>query len=671
MKIANRETLLGSLPAYKDEWVLVHPQQSVKNIIAEVLDAHRHNAKLYDLIALYFDSDDTEEICKTLYSFCKKNFRYKEETEDEQTTATPQGLLTWGKDVGVDCKHYSSFCGGVLDALNRVCGRNIDWNYRFASYRPFQKTPHHVFVVVNDDGVERWIDPTPGANEQIPIWQLDKKVKSIGMPLYRNIGGLGQAETMGLVVNPDVDVDNINYDGLGHYANAFGPHLGLTAYADYENSDGTDFNALANEINQRIAQGPQPGHTVDAAFVKWIFDNNVRFWNFYYQGGVFPGMADTVDKILPASWPRPVVTSDNRLTFDRDVEVDDYRNAEIHVLNAALQDLINRFDGAPYPLKPRDVKLFSQEHHWGNPNDPNANLFHERRGTSDVTKALHTINKVVNVVKNGVLKIVGAVPRNAFLGLVGINAFGMANHLMDHINAGKWSHISKIWKDLGGNPGKLQSTIAHGSTKPRIDDETHTVDENTLSGTIGAVQLAAILAAAAPIIAALMKFLGAEPKLTTQNQSYIDRLNAANPGHTFSVGPDGELLEDGLPALHIGTPEHQIRNIVAGVVVASVSFYALNRRTTGKKKKLLLPAAAGIGTYYALHFVDQMNNNKPAYNQPGAIPTTQTQYSAPSLNWQSVLQTGINIFQQSQSGQSSAAADYALPVDYTAGGDVA
>ncbi len=77
MQVANRETLLGALPGYKDQWLLIHPKQSVKNIITEVLESHKENERLYDLIALYFDDDDVEEICKGLFRFCKKNFRYK------------------------------------------------------------------------------------------------------------------------------------------------------------------------------------------------------------------------------------------------------------------------------------------------------------------------------------------------------------------------------------------------------------------------------------------------------------------------------------------------------------------------------------------------------------------------------------------------------------------
>lgn len=183
---ATRENLLGALPAFKDQWILIHPKQSVKDIIREVLESHQEFAPLYDRIALYFDADSIEEICTNIYDFLKKNIRYKEEKEEDQTTATPAGILS--RCYG-DCKHYSTFAGGVLDGIKRLTGKNIKWNYRFASYDPFNKSPHHVFTVVHDGPDEIWIDPTPGSDHNEPVWQVDKKVST--MALRRNIAGIG------------------------------------------------------------------------------------------------------------------------------------------------------------------------------------------------------------------------------------------------------------------------------------------------------------------------------------------------------------------------------------------------------------------------------------------------------------------------------------------------
>lgn len=181
----DKSTLLGTLPPYRDGWITIHPDQQVKDIIREVLNAHDEFAPYYDKIALYFDDTTIDRVCNKLYEFCKSEIAYDEESADDQTSALPTGILTRGKG---DCKHYAGFIGGVLDALNRQ-GAGIKWKYRFASYDVMNKTPGHVFIVVDDEGTEKWIDPTPGAANIMPTWITDKKISA--MPLRRNIAGTG------------------------------------------------------------------------------------------------------------------------------------------------------------------------------------------------------------------------------------------------------------------------------------------------------------------------------------------------------------------------------------------------------------------------------------------------------------------------------------------------
>lgn len=191
MSMVTAQGLLEVLPPYRDEWAIVEERQNVYDIIKGMLDSHREFAGYYDLIALYFDGPTTEDICENIYRFLVDNVKYREEKEAAQTTALPTGILMRGCG---DCKHYSQLAGGILDAINRLTGKNIKWSYRFASYDPLTRTPHHVFVVVFEpDGSEIWIDPTPGASDKEPVWQLDKKVNVSSMALYQNIAGVGKA----------------------------------------------------------------------------------------------------------------------------------------------------------------------------------------------------------------------------------------------------------------------------------------------------------------------------------------------------------------------------------------------------------------------------------------------------------------------------------------------
>jgi hypothetical protein len=91
----------------------------------------------------------------------------------------------------VDCKHYSGFIGGVLDAINRTGEYYYDWDYRFASESLIQPAPHHVFIVIKgSDGKEVWVDPVPGVGgyntRPFYFWKYDKKPQ--GMALERLSG---------------------------------------------------------------------------------------------------------------------------------------------------------------------------------------------------------------------------------------------------------------------------------------------------------------------------------------------------------------------------------------------------------------------------------------------------------------------------------------------------
>lgn len=172
-----KEVLLQRLPAYSNRSLTIAKNQTVGDIVQEVLAAHQAFATDYDAIAYDFDHGNDVDTAKILFSFLKNNVRYKVESEAKQTTKSPAAILA--TQTG-DCKHYSGFIGGVLDALKRS-GRKINWHYRFASYNVLDSLPGHVFVVLNENGKEYWIDPVLNTfNERLePTYILDKKPKQM------------------------------------------------------------------------------------------------------------------------------------------------------------------------------------------------------------------------------------------------------------------------------------------------------------------------------------------------------------------------------------------------------------------------------------------------------------------------------------------------------------
>ena len=136
--------------------------QSVGDIIQGILATHDKYKNEYDKISKSFLKDTPYKTGKAIFDFLKNNTHYVIESDNKQTLRSPSAILYLGAkpNVGLDCKSYALFIGGIIDSLNRKYKQGIRWTYRFASYKPFDKLPHHVFVVINPDtSNEIWVDP--------------------------------------------------------------------------------------------------------------------------------------------------------------------------------------------------------------------------------------------------------------------------------------------------------------------------------------------------------------------------------------------------------------------------------------------------------------------------------------------------------------------------------
>jgi hypothetical protein len=184
-----KEKILQQLPPFKNKDVLLEDNQTVHDIISEVCTAHKIFASNYDTIAKDFDRTTLREIGAALFSFCKRNIKYKVEPQRLQTTKSPAAIIALGDSIGGDCKHYAGFIAGVLDALKRR-GKKIDWEYRFASYNTFDKLPQHVFVVARENGREIWIDPV--------LDNLDQRLQPAHSPINKKVSSMALHRISGL-----------------------------------------------------------------------------------------------------------------------------------------------------------------------------------------------------------------------------------------------------------------------------------------------------------------------------------------------------------------------------------------------------------------------------------------------------------------------------------------
>jgi hypothetical protein len=175
--LINRNNILGRLTPYYGNKVKLTESQSTNDIIREILNAHKKYSSDYDKIAPQFWRGSVKASCKYVFNFLKKNVKYKIEPDSRQSVKSPAAILATGANGGYnDCKHYSLFFAGLLDAWKRS-GKNINFCYRFANYRFLDNKPHHVFVVVNSGGKEIWCDAVLNSFDEKKqyINKIDKK----------------------------------------------------------------------------------------------------------------------------------------------------------------------------------------------------------------------------------------------------------------------------------------------------------------------------------------------------------------------------------------------------------------------------------------------------------------------------------------------------------------
>jgi len=163
-----------------------------------ILNTHSKYASEYDKIADEFNAPTVKKICEKIYNYLHKYTHYVIESDDSQTLRSPAAILRLGANpkIGLDCKSYALFIGGVLDALKRA-GKKINWCYRFASYKMVDKVPHHVFVVVNPGTAnEIWVDPVikPFNNHKLYSFKIDKKPLNMALIAVAGIGRRTKAE---------------------------------------------------------------------------------------------------------------------------------------------------------------------------------------------------------------------------------------------------------------------------------------------------------------------------------------------------------------------------------------------------------------------------------------------------------------------------------------------
>ncbi len=176
-----RAELLGRLAPYRGTEKTLVQNQDTADIMAGIAQWHKRYGHHYDGISALFLGREAKETARRVFDFLKGNVNYIIEGDDRQTLKTPAAIIAQGHG---DCKHYSLFIGGILDSLARLGLQRTPWAFRFASYRWYDETPQHVFVVLNPGTRgEIWVDPVLSRFDQRKPYThaIDKRMALVGI----------------------------------------------------------------------------------------------------------------------------------------------------------------------------------------------------------------------------------------------------------------------------------------------------------------------------------------------------------------------------------------------------------------------------------------------------------------------------------------------------------
>lgn len=186
----NGNILLNNLPKYKGEEKILKDQQTTNDIINEILKGHKQYVDQYKNISSFFIGNTPKKTLQNIYSFLKKEVKYRVEPESKQTIKSPSAIIATGKTTGSDCKNYSLFTAGILDNINKTGIQKIPFCFRFTGYRFFDSQPQHVFIVAYPGtDKEIWVDAVLNKFDYKKpyTFKIDHK------PMLVGISGIGAA----------------------------------------------------------------------------------------------------------------------------------------------------------------------------------------------------------------------------------------------------------------------------------------------------------------------------------------------------------------------------------------------------------------------------------------------------------------------------------------------
>lgn len=143
---------------------LVVLNQKTDDIIDLMMKGYNDSKKYFPVLKKYFVSngDTCQDIIIKIWKYAMNRFIYYKEPASKQVVRTVARVV---QDRYVDCKGYAQFFACACAA----CGLKVA--FKFTSYKDYDKTPTHVYTIVECKGKKIILDGvTKKINYEAPFY---------------------------------------------------------------------------------------------------------------------------------------------------------------------------------------------------------------------------------------------------------------------------------------------------------------------------------------------------------------------------------------------------------------------------------------------------------------------------------------------------------------------
>jgi hypothetical protein len=392
--MVTKDFLLRKLQPFENNKNYLVQDQTTNDIVKGIEATHKKYCSEYDKIYKYFVGSSITETAENVFNFLKKNIPYKPESGSKQCLHSPTAILCLNKYF--DCKSYSLFTNGIMDAYRRNNNKNFDLYFRYAGYA--SNNIEHVFALVKLNGGKKyiWIDPVlPTFDERKQPKIIEDKKINMALVEINGIPNRNIQMNRNNILPPYVSAGK-TYESVGAISFIGKKNIG---YCNNSTINGGFFGALLG-IDKKILKEyqealPQLGISFLYRFL--TFEKNVKYMGAFLENEIY---------ILPNDFVVPSIVKEKIDNADRfflrtNGQIDEAITAREH-FKMLEQGIINQIGITP---KEFWTRFFNQQSINGLQNTVNtatnlvntgANLLNT--GISLVSPLIAPISTIINLV---------------------------------------------------------------------------------------------------------------------------------------------------------------------------------------------------------------------------------------------------------------------------------